>query len=199
MLLGGKPFKEHDMPEAFGLTQNVHSGETEIESSLVYDLNGRPNEMLNIQVLDQPGLNNYCFEQKHHCEFLTKCIAASKAEMNASFLILIKLSAAFFSSEELLTILNLAEILSDGNYNFFSNAMIVFTHADELPENLEGETFEERFDDLLDKEDFECVQELIDLVDQRYIFINAKDGSENNRVTTLQKLFKLTRPNLTVY
>ena len=199
LLLGGKPFKEHDMPEAFGVTVKVHSGETEIESSLVYDLNGHPNQMLNIQVLDQPGLNDHDFKQKHLCEFLTKCIAASKAEMSASFLILIKLSAAFFSSEELLTILNLAEILSDGNYNFFSNAMIVFTHADELPDYLEGETFEEKFDDLLDREDFECVQELIDLVDGRYIFINAKDGSENNRVTTLQKLFKLTRPNLTVY
>ena len=39
----------------------------------------------------------------------------------------------------------------------------------------------------------------MNLVDQRYIFINGVNQSEVNRSNILKKLFQLTRPNLGVY
>ena len=199
LLLGSKQFSEHKFPEAFGLTVKVHSGEAKIESGQVYDLNGSPNEILNIQVLDQPGINDQNFKFENHCEFLKKCIAVAKAEMTATFLILIDLQGSFFSSEELITMLNLAEILSDCSYSFFSNAIVVFTHADKLDPHMKRDTLKQILYEKVREEDFECIQELIDLVEERYIFINGQDRSDLNRFTILKNLFALTKPNLTVY
>ena len=201
LLLGKKPkqFSEHKVPEAFGLTVKVHSGEAQIESGQVYDLNGSPNEILKIQVLDQPGINDQNFKFENHCEFMKKCIAVAKAEMTATFLILIDLQGSFFSSEELITMLNLAEILSDCNYSFFSNAIVVFTHADKLDPHMKRDTLKQILYEKVREEDFECIQELIDLVEERYIFINGEDKTDLNRFTILKNLFALTKPNLTVY
>ena len=132
LLLGNGLFEEHEKVDAFLLTHKVQSGDCSIESCEVYDLNGFPNEMLNFQVLDQPGLNSHDFTQEHDCTFLKQCIAEAKAEMTASFLIVISLNSKYFNSEELLTILNFAEILSDSAYSFFANAIVVFTHGDEV-------------------------------------------------------------------
>ena len=49
------------------------------------------------------------------------------------------------------------------------------------------------------REGYESVQDLIDLVGGRYIFVNAVDRSSINRTNTLKTLFELTRPKLNLY
>ena len=199
LLLGYKLFKEHKMVDAYGLTCKVQSGDCSIESCEVYDYDEFPNEMLNFQVLDQPGLNDHNFTQKNYCNFLKECIAEAKAEMSASFLILISLNSKYFTSEELLTILNLAEILSDSAYSFFTNAIVMFTHADKVVEDMNQDRLEEELQAKLKTENYGSVQDLIDLVDGRYIFVNAVDTNTINRNNILKTLFQLTIPNLNVY
>ena len=191
-------FKEHKMTEAYGLTTKVQSADCTIEATEVYDFNGET-EMLNIQVLDQPGSNDQNFTQGQYATFLKQCIAETKAEMSASFLILINLNSKTFSSEELLTILNLAEILSDSAYSFFPNAIVMFTHADEFFPDMNQDRLEEELQAKLKTEDYGSVQDLIDLVDGRYIFVNGRDTSTINRTNILKTLFERTRPNLNVY
>ena len=199
LLMANKLFEVHEFPQAYGLTKKVQWDTCKIEADQIYDLKGENTEMLNIQVFDQPGSNDHDFTQEKHGHFLKECIAATKAEMAASLLILINLSSKFFNTEELLTLLNLSEILSISGYNFFTNAIVVFTHADEIVPEMNQDTLQEKLKTKLETENFECVQELLDLVENRYTFINGIEKSDRNRIEILRILFQLTRPKLKVY
>lgn len=201
LILWDPKFKVHKGPEAFGLTKEVQSGDTEIDPRIVYGKDCGIVDKLKIQVLDQPGCNDSDFIQENYCKFLIECIAESKGEMCTNFLILIKFKkkAGYLSPEEFLTILNIAEILSSNNYSFFSNAVLVFTHADIIDPNLNEDELEQELREIIRGENFAYIKELINLVDGRYIFINGANRTEQNRYAILEKLVQLTRPNLKVY
>ena len=61
-------------------------------------------------------------------------------------------------------------------------------------ENLEGILKKK-----LQKEEFAGIQDLMDLVDDRHVFINGTDSSELTRYAILKTLFELSRCSLTVY
>ena len=202
LLLGGKPFKEHKVTEGFGLTKKVQSADCKIDAAKVYDfceMNCEIDNKLKIQVLDQPGSNDHDFTQEQYCTFLKQCIAEAKAEMSASFLILISLNSRNFTAKELLTILNLAEILSDSAYSFFPNAIVVFTQADNVVPDMNPDELEEILQAKLKTEEYGTVKDLIEFVGGRYIFVNAGDTRASNRINILKTLFQLIRPHLNLY
>ena len=90
LLLGGKCFKEHKCHEGALMTSQVHSDECKIEAHQIYTCEDKK-EILKIQIIDQPGSNSSELTQEKYCEFLKQCIAMSKAEMSATFLIIIDL------------------------------------------------------------------------------------------------------------
>lgn len=201
LLMGNRDhayFETHPFLQPSGLTKVVKSGETEIEASIVYGEECQSSDFLKIQILDQPGSNDGDFNSENYGDFLMKCIAEARSEMVATFLILIDLTSRYFSMMEILTFLNISQILSNSCYSFFPNAIIIFTHEDLLVENSD-ESPEQILRQKLEQEAYASIQELVNLVDQRYIFVNGVNKSEINRNNILKKLFQLTRPNLDVY
>ena len=199
LLLGREKFQTHKRTDAFGLTRVVQSEEFTVDPRVIYGIECREMIPLNVQILDQPGCNDNSFKQENYCEFLKECIAKSKGEFSANFLIVISLTSQFFSPEEILTIMNIAEILSHSSYSFFPNASIVFTHADEVDKHLNKEKLEQELERILEQEDFAMIKDLIALVEGRCIFINGTNKSEGNRNEILRDLFTQSKPNLRIY
>ena len=200
-LILGDPqkFEVHLIQEAKGLTKKVKSGETVVDPRNVYGENCPIREQLKIQVLDQPGCNDGDFTQENYCDFLKQCISESKGEMSATFLILVNLKSGYLSPEEFLTLMNIAEILSNSSYSFFPNTTVVFTHADKISENLNEEVLEEHLENKVQMEEFAYIKDLINLVEKRYIFINGVNNTAENRHRIIRKLFLKSRTNLNVY
>ena len=199
LLLWREEFAVHKMPEAFGLTKHVKSCDAKIDPSIVYGKEVELSVPLKIQVFDQPGSNDRDFTEEEYCSFLTKCIAESKGEMSANFLILINLSSDYLSSQEILTIMNIAEILSRSSYSFFPNATIVFTHSDKVDPNLNEERLEQELSKIVKEVEFTYIEELLNLVGRRHIFVNGVNKTPENRNDILRKLFQLNRVILNVY
>ena len=191
-------FKQHEYLAPGGLTIKVHSSVCEIDPNQVYEKCDLK-ETLKIQVIDQPGSNDKQDSQVKYCGFLKECIKIAKSEMSATFLILIDLNSPFFTPEELLTLLNLAEVLSDSCYSFFPNAILVFTHADEIDPHMNLENLKQELFKKLETEEYANIRELIKLVNERYIFINAIDVSSVNRYNILKEIFDRSKPNLSVF
>ena len=202
LLLGrNERFKTHKSKSAFGETKKVQQDGNMIDPSQIYDTREeRECDKLNIQVFDQPGSNDCDFTQEKYCEFLRKCISESNAEMTATFLILINLKSSLFSAEEILTIINIAEVLSDSSYSFFPNAILVFTHADLLMKKSKRDKYPDYSDDSKDESnddsdesdgDMEMHSE--DLAISQRIRDSSEKDFQNNLEVILDKKLKKER------
>ena len=60
------------------------------------------------------------------------CLKNSNAEMSTTFLITIKITSIRFTENTVSSLFDLAYFMSKFKYSFFSNAMMVFTHINEL-------------------------------------------------------------------
>ena len=118
-----------------GKTKHVKNGET------VYSpLESR--EKLIFQVTDLPGSNNENIQDIQLCECIVQCIQESRAQLSDSFLIVWDIiTRKWCSDEEMTSILNIAEFLSDSGDTISDEAILVFTHAD-LVDEPEGTLYE---------------------------------------------------------
>ena len=179
-------FPTHKRNALGGKTKHVKNGET------VYSpLESR--EKLIFQVTDLPGSNNENIRDIQLCECIVQCIQESRAQLSDSFLIVCNIiTAKWCSDEEMITTLNIAEILTHSGYMFFENATLVFTHADLMDEP------EKTLHEKLYTEEWAGIGKLLEYIDNRHLFVNSLDLSDRNRDTVIRKLFDLSKPTVNV-
>ena len=192
LLIGSKDkihFPVHLKLDAIGMTKKVKMKATIIESSIVFK---DTCEKLIFQITDLPGTNDPAFTDDKQCHNVLKSIKQSRSEFSDTFLIVCDISGKFFSNEEMISILNIAVVLSHSGYMFFQNAILVFTHADmyDIPQ--------ERLNEMLKTESWASVLKLLESIENRHLLINSLDQSEKNRNSLIESLFELSKPTLNV-
>ena len=90
-------------------------------------------------------------------------------------------------ANELVSLKELSEFLSDRSYSLFGNGMIAFTHIDELPAEVNR-------DNLVQQE----FQEILSFVDSSCMFLNCTDRSQESRGRALEQIVQLSKPTLRV-
>ena len=188
-LLGARDtshFKTHVHKEGKGMTKHVKNGQTvysPLESS----------EKLTFQITDLPGSNNPNIGDIKLCECIVQSIKESRAQFSDTFLIVCDIiTRKFCSNEEMISILNIAGILSHSSYTFLEKAILVFTHADLVDEP------ESRLYEKIKTEEWAGIGKLLEYIDNRHLFVNSLDISDRNRDTEIRKLFDLSKPTVNV-
>ena len=90
-------------------------------------------------------------------------------------------------TNELVSLKELSELLSDLSYSLFGNCMIAFTHIDDLPAEVNT--------DRLVQQEF---QEILSLVENRCMFLNTTDRSQESRGRALEQFIRLTKLTLKI-
>ena len=202
LMVGGSeqvPFPTHAEREAAGLTREPTGNFAELNRKAIFEEDEKESP-LRIHVVDQPGLSDPNFSLQDHTKNMITCIKHSYIEMSETFLIVINLNADYIPQSAFEDILQLEDLMAKSSYKFFGNATIVFTHADLLleSEEFEGKCLEEILKEKLKDSRWEYLKILLERVENRCIFINGKDMSENNRKRILRDLFFLTKPVLRI-
>ena len=185
-------FPMHKQKEAIGLTTEVSSRKTEIASSIVFGDEYAGSNTLKIQITDLPGTNDADFGDQKVCQHVLQSIKESRAELSDTFLIVCDITGKFFTNEEIISILNISEILSHSGYMFFQNAILVFTHADKV------DNPEEKLIEILQTDKWAGIGKLLECIENRHLFINSSNTSEENRNYLIKTLFDLSKPTLNV-
>ena len=187
-------FPTHIADSVAGLTQKLKIEESSINSDVVNIK--EVGQVVWFQVLDQPGLNDPNHNLVEHSQNLIKCLRMSRAQMSLTFVLVISVAGIYFPQETLRNILSLAEQMAEASYSFFSNALVVITHKDALLGG--GHGTHEELDQALgvkcQGEAWKWLQFLLDLVDRRYIFVDSRQISDENRDRMLRDMFKLSQP-----
>ena len=179
-------FPTHVHKETLGKTKHVKNVET-----VYYPLES--SEKLTFQVTDLPGSNDPNIGNIQLCKCIVQSIKESRAQLSDTFLIVCDIiTGKFCSNEEMISILNIAEILSDSGYTFLEKAILVFTHAD-LIDDPERTLYEK-----IITEEWAGIGKLLEYIDKRHLFVNSLDLSERNRDTVIRKLFNLSKPIVNV-
>ena len=103
------------------------------------------------------------------------------------FVVFVDINKSAEFANELVGLKELSEYLSDWSYSLFGNSMIVFTHIDELPAEVNR-------DRLVEGE----FQEILSLLDNRFMFLNCTDGSQESRGRALEQILQLSKPTLRI-
>ena len=185
-------FPRHKQKEAIGCTTEVRNRETEVATSIVFGDKYTGNNTLKIQITDLPGTNDTNFKDQNACKNILQSIKESRAELSDTFLIVCDITGKFFTNEEIISILNISEILSHSGYMFFQNAILVFTHAD-LVDNPE-----EKLIEILQTDKWAGIGKLLECIENRHLFINSLDQTDKNRNYLIKTLFDLSKPTLNV-
>ncbi|KAI6660084.1 hypothetical protein LOD99_14425 [Oopsacas minuta] len=196
LLFGGGddgPFRTHTGRDAFGLTQEQMGMLTQVNRRVI-DGGIDEDQRLNFQIIDQPGLSDPNFEIQDHAKNLIKCIKTSHIEMSVTFILVFNLNSPYISQSTFNDILQLADLLALSSYSLFGNAVIVFTHVDQL-----GDVdYEEKLNEKLKDTKWIGLQIILNLVENRYIFVNGLDKHDDNRNRILKLLFHLSKPTLRI-
>ena len=185
-------FPVHPRKQPAGCTKSVSNKETEVESCIVFGDNFTGSNILKIQITDQPGCNDVNFSETKSCKRILQCIKESRVVLSDTFLIVCDISGKFFSNEELISILNISEILSHSGYMFLQNTILVFSHADKFGNP------EDRLKKIIQTQEWVSIQKLLQSINNRYVFINSTDQTEKNRNSLIKILFELSKPTLNV-
>ena len=185
-------FPVHPHKQPAGCTKSVSNKETEVASCIVFGDSFTGSDSLKIQITDQPGSNNVNFNETNSCEHILQCIKESRVVLSDTFLIVCDISGKFFSNEELISILNISEILSHSGYMFLQNTILVFSHADKIGNP------EDRLKEIIQTEEWGSIQKLLQSINNRYLFINSTDQTEKIRNSLIKRLFELSKPTLNV-
>ena len=191
-----RPFVQHQTEEAVGETSRVESKETVLQPGDIYG-----GEEVRIEVFDQPGLNDPNIKIVHHSRNLMECIRRSKPLFSVTFLIVVNLAAVTIEPDLVKSILSLAEHLARSSYSFFNNAVIVFTHIDEALEEGVGinhENLDQKLTEKCGTERWKWFRYILDWVDGRYIFVNATQRNQAQRLQIIKDLFEHSKPMLRV-
>ena len=103
------------------------------------------------------------------------------------FIVVVDINKSVEFGNELVSLKELSEYLSEYSYSLFGNCMIVFTHIDELPAEFNrGRVAQQEF------------EEILSLVDNRCMFLNCTDRSKENRDRALDEIVQLSKPSLRI-
>ncbi|KAI6657212.1 hypothetical protein LOD99_11188 [Oopsacas minuta] len=196
LILGGgvnTPFKIHAHLKRSCYTRGTQTSETMIKSSLIYG-NKFPEEDIRIQVVDQPGLGDPRYSLERYSQFLITCLKESNAEISTTFIITIKISSVKLDNETVSALFDLSYLLGQFHYNFFSNAIIVFTHIDEIRLRDGNKNIDQIITDITENEQWIRLTEILQRVNNRYMCVNAMNREPGYREEILQKLFELSKP-----
>ena len=103
------------------------------------------------------------------------------------FVVVVDITKNVEFANELVCLKELSEYLSDWSYSLFGNSMIVFTHIDKL-------SAEVNRDRLVEGE----FQEILSLLDNRFMFLNCTDWSQESRGRALEQILQLSKPTLRI-
>ena len=103
------------------------------------------------------------------------------------FAVVVDITKTVEFANELVSLKELSKYLSDWSYSLFGNSMIVFTHIDKL-------SAEVNRDRLVEGE----FQEILSLLDNRFMFLNCTDGSQESRGRALEQILQLSKPTLRI-
>ena len=202
LLLGGgvdTPFKIHKTNEPSCCTEWSQQSDVSIKSTLIYG-DKFPEEDIHIQVIDQPGLGDPKYSLEKYSKFLIDCMKKSSAEVSTTFLVTIKISSPELDRKTVSGLFDLSYLMAKYNYNFFNNAMIVFTHIDEIPLKegavLNKDTLDKIVTDLAQNEQWNQLTELLQRVENRYMCVDARKREPGYREEILQTLFEISKPTV---
>ena len=197
LILGGgmdTPFKVHNTVLGQCCTRETEVLEATVKSTSIYG-HKVPEEDIRIQVIDQPGFGDTDFSLERYSKFLMDCLKNSNAEMSTTFLITIKMSSVSFTEKTVSSLFDLAYFMSKFKYNFFSNAMVVFTHIDEVHGGeLNTDSSEHKLSELMADKEWRQLSEVLLRVDNRHMFVNARSREPGYREAILQTLFEISKP-----
>ena len=103
------------------------------------------------------------------------------------FVVVVDINKSVEFGNELTSLKELSEYLSEYSYSLFGNCMVVFTHIDELPAEVNR--------DRVAQQEFE---EILSLADNRFIFLNCTDRSKENRDRALNEIVRLSKASLRI-
>ena len=195
LILGGaldSPFRVHVKTEGQCCTRQTEVLETTVKSTSIFG-DKVPEEDIRIQVIDQPGFGDIDFSLENYSKFLIDCLKNSNAEISTTFLITIKMSSQLFTDETVSGLFELVYFMAKFKYNFFSNAMVVFTHIDEIKLR-EGISLDQELRELTENENWTQLTEILQRVDNRHMFVNARNRDQGYREKILQTLFEISKP-----
>ena len=192
-----EPFRVHKDAQEQSMTKYMKYHEVNIKSSLIYG-DKIPEEYIRIQVIDQPGLGDPGYNLENYSQFLMECLKTSNAEMSTTFLITIKMTSEFITERSVSNLFDLAYFMAKFKYNFFRNAMVVFTHIDgvELKEGTYKDTefLEEKLGELMLDEKWNLLSEILQRVDSRHMFVCSSSREVGYRDEILRTLFEISKP-----
>ena len=197
LLAGGDVFKTHTNPEARGQTQKVQSS---IRTIPMGEMNQNAHE-IKFEIFDQPGLTDPSIKLASHSKNLIECIRTARPLLSVSFVIVVSIASDTVDPDLVRSILVLAENLARASYSFFSNAVIVFTHADK---QLEGQAVtRDNLDPILrqkcETDQWKWFNFILDWVGEgRHMFVNARVQAPEARMGIIAELFELSKPTLRI-
>ena len=136
---------------------------------------------------DEPGIRVRLFEPAV-VDISEVCLDTVREQTgDTCFVVVVDINKSAEFANELVGLKELSEYLSDWSYSLFGNSMIVFTHIDEL-------SAEVNRDRLVEGE----FQEILSLLDNRFMFLNCTDGSQESRSRALEQILQLSKPTLRI-
>ena len=190
LLLGEKKFFVKEYKSTHSVTTNLQSGHIVLPRDTVREMKFPGDMKIKIKVIDQPGMGDGRYTINEHTENLIRCLSDLNVKMFLTFLIIINPDSDRVSEDRFLVLTQLSKLLMKSSYNLFSNAVVVFTHADKI--GFEINNKEKLMQLKANTNGWQELPELLDAVNDRCIFVNTK----SNRIQILRKLFELSKPTL---
>ena len=160
------------------LTELIVGGEGARRNNLCRDIKLTPDEPATHVRLFEPAAvdrNRICLD------------IVREQTTDTCFVVVVDINKSVEFGNELVSLKELSEYLSEYSYSLFGNCMIVFTHIDELPAEVNK--------DRVAQQEFE---EILSLVDNRCMFLNCTDRSKENRDMALDEIVQLSKPSLRI-
>ena len=201
LLSGKKPFEVGAVRQctADSKTRKVQSIGTTLRPGEVIGMNYDANNSLKINVIDQPGMDDASIEPKTHCSNLVSCLSKSSMKTFPTFLLVINLESNRFMDDNCSLLTKLSFLLTEASYSLFSHAVVVFTHADRVVDDVSNkERLMQIVTDKCKKAGWGGLTEILEAVSQRCIFVNGTNTDPRYRSEILGELFELSKSTLQI-
>ena len=168
----------------------VDSGKSAL-TELIVEGGGRRNDrsrQVDINLApDEPGIRARLFEPTAVDRNRVSLDIVREQTTDTCFVVVVDITKSAEFANELDSLKELSEFLSDLSYSLFGNCMIAFTHIDELPAEVNT--------DRLVQQEF---QEILSLVENRCMFLNTTDRNQESKGRALEQIIRLSKPTLRV-
>ena len=199
LLSGKNEFEVGDSSHCGSKTKGVRSIETTLLPGEVMGMNYDANNTLKINVIDQPGMDDGNIEPKIHCSNLINCLSKSNVKTFPTFLLVINLESDRFMDDNCSLLTKLSFLLTEASYSLFSHAVVVFTHADRVIDDVNNrERLMQIVTEKCKNAGWGGLTEILEAVSQRCIFVNGTNTEARYRSKILRELFELSKSTLQI-